>query len=177
MKLIIAVIGMFFVWSLTTGTYNIDLKRGVVQFSSEDDTQPSNVINEFRDVGSFKRFNYMDQKIADRVQKNKNAEIASDLTRIETDTGANVDPQAIRFHSKNRLKDNTLLVVKRKIFGSNLRDGYRFIFYFYGINSLGAITERMNKELGLDNKYHLVQYKNEEKLSWIEVKSRFIILD
>ena len=131
--------------------YEVDLGKGVVKFSSPEDT----ITQEFKS-GNFQQF--------------------STDSRVETQHGAPVDPQCVRFHSKNRLKNGDLLIVKRKVFGNNMRDGHRFIFYFYGAGDLGSCTAIMNGELGMDNKYHIHRFKREGSYSWMEVRTRFVLL-
>lgn len=146
----IAIITIF-----STSDYEIDLFHGVFRFSSQEQQVEAGIMSEFAHTKSFKQLD----------------------PRIETTFGDNVDPQPIRFHSKNRLKNGDLLIVKRKVLGNNLRDGYRFIMYFYGAGDLGSCTKIMNEELGLDNKYHIHQFKRNSEYSWMEVRSRFILLD
>ena len=157
MKLIAVILGSVAIITLLCGSYEVDLRYGILRFSSEEVAVESGIASEFK-RGTFK-------PLAPRVE------------RVETILGENVDPMPVRFHSKNRLRNNDLLIVKKKIFGSNLRDGYRYIFYFYGAGDMGSCLKIMNGELGLDNKYHVHQFKRNNEYSWLEVRSRFIILD
>ena len=153
MKIAFALIGAVAVLRLFCGEYELDLFNGVFRFTSTEDAVESGISSEFKRSTDFKEF------------------------RVETFTGANVDPMPIRFHSKNRLRNGDLLIVKSKVFGNNLRDGHRFIFYFYGDGDMGSCAKIMNTELGLDNKYHIQQFKRGNDYSWMEVRSRFILLD
>jgi hypothetical protein len=154
MKVVLAIIGSVAILRLFCGEYEIDPFHGIFRFSSTEEAVESGIASEFK-RGTFKDID----------------------PRVETNTGANVDPQPIRFHSKNRLKNGDLLIVKRKVFGNNMRDGHRFIFYFYGAGDLGSCTQIMNGELGLDNKYHIHRFKRNNEYSWLEIRSRFVLLD
>ena len=143
-------LGVFLVgiaaFMLFSNDYEVDLGNGVMKFSDKDDE----ITQEFKKQ-EFKDFS---------------------IEGYET----KVSQQGVKFHARNRLKNNDLLIVKRKIFGSNLRDGYRFIFYFYGANDLTSMTSIMNGELGMQGKYHINNYKRGEKYSWMEVRSNFVLL-
>lgn len=152
MKIIAVILSSIAVITLFSGEYEIDLFNGVFRLSSEEEALEQGIMREFNS-NKFKDF------------------------RIETETGANVDPQPVRFHSKNRLRNGDLLIVKRKVFGNNLRDGHRFIFYFYGDGDIGSCVNIMNNELGLDNKYHIHRFKRGNDYSWLEVRSRFVLLN
>jgi hypothetical protein len=154
MKVVLAIIGSVAILRLFCGEYEIDPFYGVFRFSSVEETIEQGIVSEFK-KGEFKKLD----------------------PRVETIFGNRVDPQPVKFHSKNRLKNGDLLIVKRKLFGNNLRDGHRFIFYFYGAGDLGSCTAIMNGELGLDNKYHIHQFKRNSEYSWMEVRSRFVLLD
>lgn len=144
---------------LFRGEYEVDVFNGIMRFNSQEESIETGITKEFARSKEFKDFKL-------------------DIDpRVETLTGANVDPMPIRFHAKNRLRNGDLLIVKRKVFGNNMRDGHRFIFYFYGAGDLGSCSQIMNTELGLDNKYHIHQFKRNNEYSWMEVRSRFILLD
>lgn len=159
MKFLSIILGSIAVITVFSGEYEVDLFNGVMRFTSQEEAVESGIIREFNRTNQFKQF-----------------KLDTD-PRVETKDGSPVDPMPVRFHSKNRLRNGDLVILKRKLFGNNMRDGYRFIVYFYGSPSLGECLKIMNDELGLDNKYQLQQYKRNDKYAWLEVRSRFILLD
>jgi hypothetical protein len=182
MKGLALVLGLFAIICLTNnGKYNIDL--GVMKFQSSEDQIEEGIDDMFADTSSFQGWppqganHLLAEQRRDVLLKQKNAETFRDLDRAESDTLAPVDPEPVKFHSKNRLRNGDLLIVKRKVFGNNERDGNRYIFYFYGTNSIGEVLALMKKELGLDNKFKMIRYKRGDKYTWIEVRSRFVVLD
>ena len=184
MNALIAFFIILMVWNFSRGSYNIDLKEGEVQFQSEVDEIEESFSNE-KAFKSFTRSptvsrvpsgSYENRQIDKAKLKQLNAKTATDLTRIESETNAPVDPQPVRFHSKNRLKNGHLMIVKRKVFGNSLKEGHRWLIYLYGVPDLGTFTDIMNNELGMDNKYRLVSFGNKTKYVWAEVRSNFIIL-
>jgi hypothetical protein len=139
------------VFMFARGNYEVDLGKGILRASNKEDK----ITQEFQS-GNFQQFSAVSNSIEGYDSM--------------------VTPQGVRFHARNRLKNNDLLIVKRKIFGSNLRDGYRFIFYFYGANDLTSMTDIMNGELGMQGKYHIHNYKRGDKYSWMEVRSNYVLL-
>jgi hypothetical protein len=179
MKGVAVVLGMFAIIMFANGRYDIDLFKGKVQFQSAEEEIEYGMDEMFADKSSFKGWppvDYADRQVAKADAKQKNAQTASDLTRLETDTGGDISPDVVRLHVKNRLRNGDLMVVKRRLFGNNMRDGYRWVFYFYGANDLGSMLDIMKNELGLDNKFTMTRYKRGDKYSWIEVRSRFILV-
>lgn len=173
MKGLAVVMSMFAIIVLANQNYDIDLLKGKVQFSSKEDEE---IVRMFEDKESFKELTYAERQVHNAKLKSINAKTATDLVRIESDTLENVTPEPVRLHRKNRLKNGDLVVVKRRVFGNNTRDGHRWVFYFYGANDLGSMTDIMKNELGLDNKFTMSKYKRGNKYSWMEVRSRFITL-
>lgn len=171
MKTLLALFTIVLAWNMSSGFYEIDLKRGVFQFKSTDEIETS-----FADTNSFKQLDYSSRQLEKARQKQINAKTATDLTRIESDTNAPVDPNPVRFHSRNRLHNGQLMIVKRKVFGNSIKDGHRWMIYMYGVPDLGTFTNIMNNELNLDNKYRLINFGNKTKYVWAEVRSNFIVI-
>ncbi len=182
MKGLAVVLGCFAIICLTcNGRYSIDF--GPFKFQSTEDEIEKGIEEMFADKSSFQGWpprganHLLDEQRRDVLLKQQNAKSFRDLASVESDTLADVDPMPLKFHSKNRLRNGDLLVVKRKVFGNNQRDGHRYIFYFYGANSIGDVLELMKNELQMDNKFNLIRYKRGDKYTWIEIRSRFVVLD
>jgi len=172
MKLVCILFGFFFLFNLTNGNYEINVLKGIFKFNSEEE-ETTIVLREFTTGSNFKTFNINHSEI---IRTNSsNVELIN--INVSTSDPNLITNQPVRFHQNNRLMDNTLLIVKDRLCGNNIRDGYRYVFYFYGINSLDVIRDKMDNELGLFNKYELTQFKKEDSLTWIEVRSRFIVLE
>ncbi len=170
MKPLAVVLGLFLVINLTSGIYYINLgplggfKSGKPTATM---TPPSGWGETSDPVWAS----------VERDIKMNNAQNMYDGVAIETKANEPVDPKPVTFASKNTLADGRRLIVKRKWFGNSIRDGHRFIFYFYGVRTLGEVTHLMNGELNMDNKYHIVRFKQYGKgCCWVEVRSNFVHL-
>ena len=154
MKIVFMIVAVVAILRLFCGEYEMDVPKGVFRFSSEEAAVEKGVSHEFTtNTEQFVEFRHVVSILEDRT---------------------NLYP--VRFKERNRLKNGELLMVRGKIFGNN-KDGNRYIFYFYGKGNIDTCTRIMDTELGLLWKYELVQFKQKEDYSWMEIRSKYIILE